>query len=255
MIQHLPRFKRAEDSLAGLAKHEQWSRVQIEEFQLERINQLWKLGSTNCKYYHELKKSRSLPNKFESLQQFTELFPVTGKEAVRQSPECFLSKHAARGHWVRTAGSTGKPMRVYWSKRAHLENLQTRYRWYQQWGVHFLDPQAFLWGHAGSFAPGLKGRMARLKQLTEDRLRQRLRLSAYRLSDDDLAQHARQILRFQPTSMYGYSSAVWLLAKHSSAASLDGDWLKAVFLTGEPTTPKVVDEIEAAFSKPAVAEY
>jgi hypothetical protein len=56
--------------------------------------------------------------------------------------------------------------------------LRAKYRFQAMWGVDVFDRTAFLWGHSASLKPGLAGRVARAQQPVEDRLRNRLRLSA-----------------------------------------------------------------------------
>jgi hypothetical protein len=78
-------------------------------------------------------------------------------------------------------------MNVYWTSEAHLEMLCCKYRFQAAWGIDFFDGFAFLWGHSASFAPGPAGRAARFRQPVEDRLQNRIRLSAYRIVISQLA--------------------------------------------------------------------
>jgi phenylacetate-CoA ligase len=194
LLRFLPRFQRALRSLQTLAERETWSRSAIEAFQLDRLNAVWQHASAHVPYYREFRTKAGLPSRFAGLSEFGSALPVLSKTTVQTTPQRFLSEQPRRGTWIRTGGSTGTPMSIYWGSEAHFEMLRSKYRFLAMWGIDIFDRSAFLWGHSGSFAPGLAGRIYRLRQPLEDRLRNRLRLSAYRLGDMDLHAHLQKIL-------------------------------------------------------------
>jgi phenylacetate-CoA ligase len=167
----------------------------------------------------------------------------------------FISEKATHGSWQRTGGSTGRPLDVYWGYDAHLEMLRAKYRFYHMWGIDIFDRMVFLWGHGASFSPGWAGILARIRQPAEDRLRNRLRLSAYQLGREDLHRYLRRIAAFCPASLYGYSNAVYLLALEAMVMGFHCDSLKLVILTSEPVSPKIRATVQRAFGVPASLEY
>ena len=255
VLRHLPRFRRAYRQMETLAAHEAWSRATIEAFQLERINSVWHHAAAHVPYYRSLRRECGLPARFSSLDEYRQRMPVLERFTVRDRHAEFLSERRRPGAWKRTGGSTGTPMSVYWEHEAHLEMLRTRYRFYAQWGIDIFDRSACLWGHAASFAPGLSGMAARIAMPASDRLRDRLRLSAYRLAPSDLRHHLRRLVAFRPATLYGYSGAIYLMALEAEACGLRCDSLRLCVLTGEPSPPQIVAKIEAVFGTPAVVEY
>ncbi len=255
VIRYLPRFRRAYRELETLAQREQWSRGDIEAFQLDRLNTVWRHAVTHVPYYRDLNAANNLPEQFSSVADFKATVPVLRKETVQRNPDAFLSTQAERGMWWRTGGSTGTPMRVYWSHAAHREVMRAKYRHLQMWDCDILDRSAVLWGHSASFAPGLAGRIDALQTQMEDRLRGRLRLSAYELGRDDLQKYLAQIAAFRPRMLYGYGSALHLLAREAEGCGFRCDAIRMVTLTGEPAFPYMVDSIERAFGAPATIEY
>jgi len=206
-------------------------------------------------YYRNLKSETGLPAQFDSLVQFVDQMPVLEKSVVRDNRQLFLAENAEPGNWQRTGGSTGTPTSVFWSKQAHLNNLRLRYEWLNQYDVEIFDSQAMLWGHGGSFAPGLKGFVARQRQPIEDWLRNRQRFSAYNVGPEDL-DHYLQLLQSHRTKwLYGYSSAILLLANRAIETGAKVDCLKLVTMTGEPAMPKYADQVDKAFAAPARVEY
>lgn len=145
-------------------------------------------------------------------------------------------------------------MRVYWPHEAYREILRCRYRHQHMWGVDVFDRHALLWADAASLAPGWDGRMAKLRTAIEDRLRNRRRFSTYTLEEASLRDYLARIARFRPAMLYGYSSALHLLARTAVEQGWQFDFLKLIVLSGEPAL-SFRDGIESAFDAPAVDEY
>ena len=189
--------------------------LRIEQLQLERINSLWKQAVSHVEYYRDLSQTRSIPQRFGSLREFSASVPILPKSKVRSSRNEFLSECPESGEWRYTGGSTGVPTAVFRSHVAHQKMLRSRYRFYQTWDVDIFDRWVFLWGHAASFAPGWAGFKHRLKIPVCDWLRRRIRLSAYNLGRDDLRSYLDRIAAFKPVAIYTYSKAGQLLAKEA----------------------------------------
>jgi phenylacetate-CoA ligase len=101
----------------------------------------------------------------------------------------------------------------------------------------------------------LAGEIARWREPYEDRLRNRLRLSAYDLGRADLRGYLRRIEAFRPASIYAYSTAAYLLALEASASGFGCDSLKVVTVTGEPAFAFMVSAMQKAFGVPVVNQY
>jgi phosphoenolpyruvate phosphomutase len=255
LLRYLPRFRRAYKELEALAAREQWSRTDLQAFQLQRLNAVWAHAITHVPYYRWLATQKDLPPRFTSVQEFQATVPVLSKAVIRANPEDFLSEQAQRGHWTRTGGSTGTPMSCYWEQEAHLEMLRCRYRMQAQWGVDIFDRTAFIWGHSTTLKPGLPGLLARWRVPMEDWLRNRLRLSAYDMSRDALRRYLRLLAAFEPALIYGYSRALHLLAEEAQTCGWRSGGLKVIVLTGEPIFAHITAAVEHVFGAPAVGEY
>lgn len=255
IARYLPRFRQAYREMETLASRENWCRPDIESFQLERLNQVWQHAVEHVPYYRRLQSGNDLPPRFECLEEFQNSVPVLEKPPVRSNPHDFFSCRAERGFWTRTGGSTGQPMRCFWGKQAHLEMLRTKYRAYDLWGLDIFERTAYLWGHSASLAPGLPGKIARVRMVVEDWLRQRIRLSAYDLGHHELQDYLRRIAAFGPAVMYGYPSAMDLLAREAETTGFTLDCLRLMTITGEPALPSAVDRLQRVFGAPAAVEY
>jgi phenylacetate-CoA ligase len=255
IIRYLPRFQRAYRELKHLESRESWSRGEVEQFQLERINALWRRAITSVPYYEQLARERELPERFESLEEYQAAVPVLPRETVRQRPRDFLARARPQGTWKRTSGSTGNPLSVYWGYDAHQEMLRCKYRFLAMWGVDIFDRTVYLWGQGNAYEQGWKACWGRWRQPVEDWLRRRLRLSTLRLRKEDLLGHLERMAAFRPALLYSYSKAGYLLAREARQAGVRLPSLKLTILSSERVYPEYVGEMEAALGVPTVVEY
>lgn len=255
LLRYLPWFRNAAQALPRLEAREQWSRTEIETYQLERVNATWQVARRWVPYYRQLVSEHSLPPTWRSLEEYQNQMPVLSRVRMQSCSRQVLSDRAEGGHWSRTGGSTGEPLNIFWSNEAHAENMFARYRFLQLWGIDPLDPTVYLWGHAASFLPGWSGWFSRLRQPWVDWLRGRLRLSAYRLGTEDLREHLQRMISYRPRVFYAYSTAAALLAQQAQALGIRCDSLKVAILTAEPVLPHLVRTVEEGLGVPALNEY
>ena len=255
LARYLPRFRRAYAALSQLADREAWPRQSIEQYQLDRLNETWSHAQRYVRYYRALADSAGLPEQFESLAHYSQVMPVLSKQQVRKSADELHSRSARPGSWHRTGGSTGVPMRVFWSHQAHREMLWRKYRMEQAWGLDIFDKKAFLWGHAASFAPGLRGMWQRQSQPWLDLMRNRTRFNAYCLGHEDLRSYLAIMRDRKIQCLYGYSSAVNLLAKEAELLDWELPDLKLAILTAEPTDATMLASCKRGLGCEATIEY
>jgi phenylacetate-CoA ligase len=255
VLRLLPRFQQAYCAVQCLAQREQWSRGQIETYQLNELNRLWQHAIQHVPYYRDLRAGHELPEKFTSLAEFQRSVPLLPKSVVRHAPDQFLSAEARPGCWERTSGSTGMPMSLYHDFAGHRTMQHAKYRLYDAWGIDILDRSAYLWSRADLFLPGLRGTVARWRMGIKDALRSRKRCSAFQLDKESLRSCLQELARFKPRALYGFSNAIFLLAQQASEQDFSTEWLKAVIMTSEPATPRMQAKVAAAFQAPVVVEY
>lgn len=255
LLRLLPRFAKAYRELDTLAARESWSRCEIESWQLDRLNAIWSHAVDHVPYYRRFAADRRLPARFSSLEEFQSALPVLPRAEFKTRSTEFLSDSPAPGAWHVSSGSSGVPTPFYWGHDAHLEVLRCRYRMYMAWSVDIFDRTAFLWGNGALHTPGFSGSVARVRRRAEDRLRNRLRLSAYHLAPADLRSALRRLAAFRPATLYAYSTAAYLLAKEAEAEQFRSESLKLCSMSGEPAFPHMIAAVERAFGVPAVVEY
>src|SRR5688572_19621313 len=171
VLRLLPRFQNAYRAVRRLAEREQWSRGEIESYQLIELNQLWQHATKHVPYYRNLRAGLDLPEQFVSLDEFRQCVPLLPKSVVRQAPQQFLSAATRRGCWERTSGSTGMPMSLYHDVAGHRAMQHAKYRLYNAWGIDILDRSAYLWSRADFVVPGLRGLLSKWQLGIVDTLR------------------------------------------------------------------------------------
>ena len=256
MIETLvPRFRTLQPEMLSRRKFYALSRNDRGALRLARLNILWKKAATGSRYYAALIRERHLPPGFTSLEEFQALVPITPKAAVRADPAAFRLAGRRRGTWMLTGGSTGAPTRVFWALTGHLESLRDQYFARGWWGVHTFDRMAMLWGHSHSFGRGIAGFSRKLMVPVIDRLRNRMRFSAYQLDAPTLQRYYDAMARFGPASLYAYGSAAHLLACANRGRQPLPQPLKVAFLAAEPILEMFRESIYEVLGCPCAGEY
>ena len=251
----LPRFREAYRSFGELEKRESWSRAQISDFQLQRLNEVWAHAIDHVPYYRSLQAELALPKRFESLEEYTGSVPVLQKSFLRENSQDFLSEKPQPGRWHRTSGSTRSPLEVFRAHDAHHEMLRTNYRYYRMWGHDIFDRMVFLWNLTPTNTPGIAPKVRRCREVAEDKLRNRLRLPAQTLGAKDLQGYLDKIAAFKPSAIYAYSRAAYLLALEAKKQGFQCPSLKVINITSEPASEHVVRTVEEGLGAPCIVQY
>lgn len=251
----LPRFREARRALPELARREQWTREEIDAWQLDRVNALWHEASQRSPYYRALRGRLDLPERFESFAHYEQTFPLLRKSVAREAGETLCHEQPGPGRWYKTGGSTGTPMRLFWRHDDYRTALRARYRFYESLGVELFDRTTFLWGGHHRRRSGWRGMLGQGQERLLDRLRQRQRLSAYQADPATLRSHLREIERFRPAMLYGFSNAVFLLAREARNAGFSCPSLKRVVMTSEVATDAMRQVAREGLGAPVTAEY
>jgi phenylacetate-CoA ligase len=190
------------------------------------------------------------PESVASLADLQRL-PLLTKTLVRANTETLKSTRATKLRRYNTGGSSGEPLVFYMGLGRISHDVAAKWRATRWWGVDIGDPEIVLWG-----SPIELGAQDRLKALRDIALRTRL-LPAFEMSDGRLDEHIDVIRRVKPRMIYGYASAVALLARRARARAVPMDRLgtRVVFVTGETLYPDQRQVIEEIFGAPVANGY
>ena len=228
------------------------------DWQLNRLNELWRDIVLRSPYYARLHAQRALPARFSSWTEYSRTIPCLGRAELARAV-CDMRLRGERADYSRTTGgSTSEPIQL---PSTRGEDTVTGARtWYaRSWfGVEPSDRLFLLWGHSHLLGTGLRGWLGAGRRALKDACLGYLRHSAYDLSDASLRRAGRSILRHGPRYIVGYSVALHRLAhvNRDLARDFHDLGLKVVIATGESFPfPNSAERISAVFGAPVAMEY
>ena len=203
-------------------------------------------------YYTRLLDEHGLqPARIQSFEDFARI-PYLTRDLLRRHVDDLQPRRKLRGvRRMSTGGSTGSPVTIMVDIERAAFTDATRLRAHRWFGVDVGTPEIVLWG-----SPIETGRQDLVRTVRDRLLNSRL-LSAFDLSEPALARYADILTRDRPRKLFGYASALYLLARylqgHDRAPGPDS--LRVAFTTAEPLYDFQRAVIQSAFGCPAAVEY
>ncbi|MBF4475244.1 phenylacetate--CoA ligase family protein [Methanobacterium formicicum] len=213
-----------------LKKSQNWTKEQLEIYQLEKLNQLLNHAYVNVPYYARIFDERGIkPSDIQSIEDLN-LLPILTKEIIKDNINDLKSTSLPENklEYVTTGGSTGDPMGFYYEKGvsraqewAFIKTLWDRV------GYRFRDKCVILRGNVvKNHEKGIFWEKSFFNRW--------LILSSYHLSDENLGMYVEKIREFDPRFIQAYPSAVTILAKYMEKKELEPfENLKAVLCGSE----------------------
>jgi phenylacetate-CoA ligase len=244
--------QRSRDYSQVLDEPDRWA------LQLELWNEEWGRILAEVPYYQDLAKTKRLPKKFSSWEQFFDSLPVVYRNDVQQHGQAMASSKCKPDFYRTTGGSTAEPLKIpgWHSEKNHLwPNFCWALTWY---GVDMCSHQFLVWGRSHTLGFGLKGFLQHQKRRLKDLLLGIYRCSAYDLGSKAMRQAALALIKVKPDYIYGYSVALDQLARINLElrSTLRELGIKVVIGTAESfpssDSPKLLEDL---FNCPAAMEY
>ena len=222
--------------LARLRRNQWLDPQQLERIQLGKLKALLQHAYENVAYYRSLFDSVGVrPDHVKTLQDLDRI-PITTKAQLQDlATNQIVARGTAIEHCLvrRTSGSTGRPLTVYISQQEKFQQTLVSLRILMANGLCLSDKLVYL-STQRHFAP-------------QDRWFQRLGiLRRYNISvADSPEEQARRIREIDPDVLYGYPSALALLASTTDLSSLIRPRL--IFTTAEMLSPETRQLLDKAF--------
>lgn len=199
-----------------------YARSNIEEIQLKKVIALYAYARTNVPYYQH-----GFTGSISGLGDMKRV-PFLEKDALRsESKELISRKPRGSVRSKTTGGSTGAAVTIYKNNYAMAEELAATWRGYSWAGVEIGDLQARFWG-----VPFDK--KSRLRAKLIDWVTNRIRLSAFSFSDNDIANYVVLLNKKKPIYFYGYVSMIKQLAGYLDKNNISLEFkLQAIITTSE----------------------
>jgi phenylacetate-CoA ligase len=208
----------------------QWSSpAELEQLQVQRLRRLLILAGKHVPHYRALFAGLNFdPTQVNSLAALRRL-PRTTKQDIRAAGDTLKSEHAHGLARFNTGGSSGEPLIFFIGKERVSHDVAAKWRATRWWGVDIGDPEIVVWG-----SPIEVGSQDRVKAVRDALMRTQL-LPAFEMSEARLDEFLAVIRRVRPRMLFGYPSALSLIAQHAQrrGVSMDDLGIAVAFVTSE----------------------
>jgi len=227
------------------------SQAEIRGVQKVKLVRVLKNANTNIPYYRKLFNNCGILVEKLSLPEDISDIPVLTKEIFKQDLSLFINtNHNGRVSEETTSGTVGKPLVIPIDRHKSAFIRAVMYRNYGWYNIDVGDKQARFWGIPS--APKLH-----LRESLKDFCANRVRLSAFNISDDAFKQFVNKLRKFKPKYFYGYPSLLykfsqWLSDNQITMNDLN---LSTIICTGEVLYDFQRKGIESTFQCKVVNEY
>lgn len=242
------------DSVAvrkALEQSQWWSREQIYAFQADRLKQLISNVYQHVPYYRDLMDQHQIkPEQITGVQDL-QRFPFLTKQLIKQHTDALKADTNPQLQRFNTGGSTGEPLIFYIGKERISHDVAAKWRATRWWDVDIGDPEIVVWG-----SPVELGAQDRIRELRDKLLRTEL-MPAFEMSDENLDRFVEKIRHSRPTMLFGYPSALSLIARHAKkhGVAMDNLGIKVAFVTSERLYDEQKRDIESVFGCPTANGY
>ena len=228
-----------------------WSAEKLGQFRIERLRQLLTAAGRDVPYYRNAFAAIGFdPQRVVSLADLQRL-PLLSKAIIRAEGERMKSACAQGLARYNTGGSSGEPLIFYIGNERVSHDVAAKWRATRWWGVDIGDPEVVVWG-----SPIEIGTQDRVRALRDKVMRTEL-LPAFAMSETQLDAFVERLRVVRPSMLFGYPSAISLIAAHAGrrGVALDDLGVKVVFVTSERLYDHQRATIAAAFGCPVANGY
>ncbi len=228
-----------------------WSEEQLLATQIERLRNFLLQAGRCVPHYRDLFSSAGFdPSALKSIADLQSL-PFLDKPTIRAAGDRLRSSAAGRLVKYNTGGSSGEPLVFYMGMGRVSHDVAAKWRATRWWDVDIGDPEIVLWG-----SPIELGGQDRVKALRDRLFRTRL-LPAFQMAPQQMDGYLDEIRSVRPKMLFGYASALALLATHAETRGRDMSNLgiRVAFTTGETLYPAQRAVIERVFGAPVANGY
>ncbi len=242
----------------GKAFHQTLARLEAEKSnplldQSERLGEMVAVALQQTEHYGKLLGGQSLTVSDIDLNNFTSVFPVLEKTAVKNSPSAFHSNNFSKNSTtiLSTSGTTGNPLNVLATKQSIRQNYAFFNLFLRSIGVDEFQRSATFAGRLivpeASKAPPYWRKNYAMNTLL---------CSSYHLSAKTIPFYIKALEDWQPAFIDSYPSAIYEIASFINANKVKHRiQLKAVVTSSETLGDHQREAIEQAFQCSVLDQY
>jgi phenylacetate-CoA ligase len=237
--------------LKDLISESRLSPLTWQELRVRRLRDLLAFARDHVPYYRDLFQRVSFAPESADLPQDLHRIPLLTKQLVAEHLDELIADNAHRSYLTEnaTGGSTGRPLRFYQDRRYVVTAAALDAYVRTWWGIKPHDRTASIWGADREF------RELSWKERYYNWRRRVRSINAFRMTESELIDFCRMILRWQPPYMVGYSSALEALASCANAHGIGNVRFRAIRSAAEVLWPHQRRLIEDAFQTPVYDFY
>lgn len=228
-----------------------WSRERLDAYRLDRLRRLLEHARTYVPYYRDLFERLGIdPGHLVDLRDLS-LLPLLDKANIRANRDTMRSLVARKLVSLQTGGSSGEPLSFLVGTERVSHDVAAKWRATRWWGVDIGSPEVVLWG-----SPIELGAQDFVRRCRDRLLRTQL-LPAFEMSEARLERFVSEICRRRPHMLFGYPSALALMAKFAERRGVDltGVGVKVAFVTSEQLDDGQREQISRVFRCPVANGY
>ena len=227
-----------------LEESQWWSREKLEEYQWCKLEVLLKHAYQNVPYYRRVFDEKGLkPKDIQNWDDFRKV-PFLTKQIIRDNLEDLVAKNYSQSRklYVTTGGSTGMPLSLYYEKGvARSKELAFITALWSRVGYKSGDKLAVL---RANLVRGIDNR----KFWEYEPIKNRLILSSYHMTDENLPLYIEQIRTFKPKFLHIYPSTLTILAMFMKKNNIQPfQSVKAILASSESMFPLKIKLFEEVF--------
>ena len=247
-------YRQAESRRAMLTARQDgdWPAAQLTAFQ-----GVWDDAIREIPYYRGLVQRGRAPARVTAWADVHQI-PILTRQLLQEHELEFRRDGRAPQSIMKTAGSTGEPLRIGMDQpERNLMRIVKLAEW-QALGYTPSSRLFLIWGHGHLLGTGWRGQINHVKRKLTDAWLGYKRVDAYRLDHRACAEYAEALIRFRPHGLISYASALDLFARYAERYRdrFRALGLKFVLSTAEaPPRPDTIDRLEDLFSCRVVQEY
>jgi len=222
-----------------------WKPQRLRGLQWNLLKKIMAHAYQNTIFYRERFEKLGLqPEDIKSFEDYQKLPLLTKKEIQERLPE-LVAQNIPKEKLVRnsTGGSTGSPLVFYLDQERLDSRLGSTLRHNRWAGWQIGDRVGVLWGARQDFT-SLSGLKAKLRNLLLDR---QLLLNTFSLTEENLRQFARALIKFKPKIILAYANSIYLFASFVQAEKIAGIRPRAIITSSEVLSLEQRQKIESVF--------
>lgn len=227
----------------------------IVDFQINKLNSVWKHAYCNIPFYRDWKEKHHLPDIIESIEQLKS-FPVLTKRDIYENQE-YIKEGLSDFYMTSTGGTSGITTHFPTSKNDADHTYANAYLGRSWWGIEPLDRILMFWGHSHLFGKGIKRHIKQFKRKLSDLLINTLKISSYALNHENIKTFYDTIVRDNPQVIISYTSNLFQICKYMESQNIKykSDRMKGIILTSETATDADVAILKERFNTNIIHEY